>query len=145
MTARPRISIGPGFCRAAGGAKPTGYRGNACRRAACAAFCAGPAQRGGTCLGYAWGNSKWQRAQVGCGGGATQTAPSKYHDEIISLVFIHTKYGEPIVIMVFRRAMQKARCLTPPAAGREATFLPAASFHTAATLQEQYAWWLYEN
>ena len=45
--------------------------------------------------------------------GATHTAPSKYHDEIISFVFIHTKYGEPIVIMVFRRAIQKVLCLTP--------------------------------
>jgi hypothetical protein len=50
-------------------------------------------------------------AQVG---GVTHTAPSKYHDEIISLVFIHTKYGEPIVIMVFRRAIKKVLCLTPP-------------------------------
>jgi hypothetical protein len=47
-------------------------------------------------------------------GGLTHTAPSKYHDEIISLAFIRTKYGEPIAIMVFRRAMQKARCLSPP-------------------------------
>ena len=46
-------------------------------------------------------------------GGVTHTAPSKYHDGIIPLAFIHTKYGEPIVIMVFRRAMQKALCLTP--------------------------------
>ena len=46
--------------------------------------------------------------------GATHTAPSKYHDEIISLVFIHTKYGEPIVIMDFRRAIQKVLCLSPP-------------------------------
>jgi serine/threonine protein kinase len=47
-------------------------------------------------------------------GGATHTAPSKYHDEIISLAFIHTKYGEPMVTMVVRRAIQKARCLRPP-------------------------------
>jgi hypothetical protein len=47
-------------------------------------------------------------------GGATHTAPSKYHDEIISLVFIHTKDGVPIVIMVFRCAIQKALCLAPP-------------------------------
>jgi hypothetical protein len=47
-------------------------------------------------------------------GGVAHTAPSKYHDEIISLVFIHTKYGGPIVIMVFRCAMQKVLCLTPP-------------------------------
>ena len=46
--------------------------------------------------------------------GVTHTASSKYHDEIISLVFIHTKYGEPIVIMVFRRAIQKVLCLSPP-------------------------------
>jgi hypothetical protein len=51
-------------------------------------------------------------------GGVTRTAPSKYHDEIISLVFIHTKYGEPIVIMVFRCTMQKVLCLSPPAAVR---------------------------
>jgi hypothetical protein len=37
--------------------------------------------------------------------GVTQTAPGKYHDEIILLVFIHTKYGEPIVIMDFRRTI----------------------------------------
>jgi hypothetical protein len=46
----------------------------------------------------------------------THPAPREYHDEIISLVCIqtiHTKYGEPRVIMVFRRAMQKALCLTP--------------------------------
>jgi hypothetical protein len=50
-----------------------------------------------------------------CGaGGVTHPASSKYHDEIISLVFIHTKYGEPIVIMVFRRTIQKVLCLTPP-------------------------------
>jgi hypothetical protein len=48
------------------------------------------------------------------GGGVTHPAPSKYHDEIIAFVFIHTKYGEPIVIMVFRRAIQKGLCLTPP-------------------------------
>jgi hypothetical protein len=48
-------------------------------------------------------------------GGVTHTAPSKYRDEIISLVFFHTKYGEPIVIMVFRRAIQKVHCLSPPA------------------------------
>jgi hypothetical protein len=47
-------------------------------------------------------------------GGVTHTAPSKHHDEIISLVFIHTKYGEPIVIMVFRRAIQVVLCLSPP-------------------------------
>jgi hypothetical protein len=46
-------------------------------------------------------------------GGVTHPAPSKYHDEIISLVFIHTKYGEPIVIMVFRRAIQKVLCWSP--------------------------------
>jgi hypothetical protein len=55
------------------------------------------------------------------GGGVTHTAPSKYHDEIISLVFIHTKYGEPIVIMDFRRAIQKALCLTPPPGGNAET------------------------
>jgi hypothetical protein len=49
-----------------------------------------------------------------CKGGVTHIMPSKYHDEMISLVFIHTKYREPIVIMVFRRAIQKALCLTPP-------------------------------
>jgi hypothetical protein len=38
--------------------------------------------------------------RVSASRGVTHTAPSKYHDEIISLVFIHTKYGEPIVIMV---------------------------------------------
>jgi hypothetical protein len=32
---------------------------------------------------------------------------------LFSIVFIHTKYGEPIVIMVFRRAIQKVLCLTP--------------------------------
>jgi hypothetical protein len=47
-------------------------------------------------------------------GGVTVTAPSKYHDEIIPLVFIRTKYGEPIVIMDFRRTIQKALCLSPP-------------------------------
>jgi hypothetical protein len=47
-------------------------------------------------------------------GGAKHTAPRKYHDEIISLAFIHTKSGEPIVIMVFRRAVQKVLCSTPP-------------------------------
>ena len=49
-------------------------------------------------------------------GGVTHTAPSKYHDKIISLAFIHTKSGEPIhvVIMVFRRTIQKVRCLSPP-------------------------------
>jgi hypothetical protein len=52
-----------------------------------------------------------------CGWGGTHTAPRKYHDEIISLVFIHTKYGEPIVIMVFRRAIQTVLCLSPPAYG----------------------------
>jgi hypothetical protein len=45
---------------------------------------------------------------------ATHTAPSKYHDEIIPLAFIYTKYGEPIVIMGFRRAIQKVLCLIPP-------------------------------
>jgi hypothetical protein len=49
-------------------------------------------------------------------GGVTHTAPSKYHDEIIPLVFIHTKYGEPIVIIVFRCTIQKVLCLTPPRA-----------------------------
>jgi hypothetical protein len=44
-------------------------------------------------------------------GGVTHTAPSKYHDGIISLAFIHTKSGEPTVIMVFRRAIQKAPLL----------------------------------
>jgi hypothetical protein len=29
-------------------------------------------------------------------------------------MFIHTKYEEPIVIMVFRCAMQKVLCVTPP-------------------------------
>jgi hypothetical protein len=29
-------------------------------------------------------------------------------------VFIHTKYGEPIVIMVFRCTIQKLLCLSPP-------------------------------
>jgi hypothetical protein len=48
------------------------------------------------------------------GGGGTHTAPSKYHDEIVSLAFIHTKYGEPIVIMGFRCTIQKVLCLTPP-------------------------------
>jgi hypothetical protein len=48
-------------------------------------------------------------------GGVTHTAPSKYHDEIISLVFIHTKYGEPIAIMVFRCTIQKVLCLSHPA------------------------------
>jgi ankyrin repeat protein len=47
-------------------------------------------------------------------GGVTHPAPSKYHDEIIPLAFIHTKFGEPIVIMVFRRAIQKVLCLSPP-------------------------------
>ena len=51
------------------------------------------------------------------GGGVTHAAPSKYHDENVSLAFIYTKYGEPIVIMAFRRAMQKALCLTPPGMG----------------------------
>jgi hypothetical protein len=46
-------------------------------------------------------------------GGVTHTAPRKYHNEIIPLAFIHTKYGEPIVVMVFRRAIQKVLCLTP--------------------------------
>jgi hypothetical protein len=54
------------------------------------------------------------------GGEVTHTAPSKYHDEIISLAFIHTNYGEPIAIMVFRRAMQKVLCLSPPAQGANA-------------------------
>jgi hypothetical protein len=49
------------------------------------------------------------RLQVG---GVTHTASSKYHDEIIILVFIHTKYGEPIVIMVFRCTIQKVLFLT---------------------------------
>jgi hypothetical protein len=40
--------------------------------------------------------------------------------EIISLVFIHTKYGEPIVIMDFRRTMQNVLCLSPPCAVRAA-------------------------
>jgi hypothetical protein len=53
-------------------------------------------------------------------GGATHTAPSKYHDKIISLVFFHTKYGEPIVIMDFRRTIQKVLCLSPPCEGRGA-------------------------
>ena len=48
------------------------------------------------------------------GMGVTHTASSKYHDEIISFVFIHTEYGEPIVIMVFRCAILKVLCLTPP-------------------------------
>jgi hypothetical protein len=47
-------------------------------------------------------------------GGATHTAPSKYHDEIISLECIHTKYGKPIVIMVFRCTIQKVLGLSPP-------------------------------
>jgi hypothetical protein len=47
------------------------------------------------------------RIRLGTGGGVTHTTPSKYHAEIISLVFIHTKYGEPIVIMVFRCTIQK--------------------------------------
>ena len=47
-------------------------------------------------------------------GGVTHAAPRKYHDEIISLAFIHTKYGEPIAIMVFRRAILKVLCLTHP-------------------------------
>jgi hypothetical protein len=45
-----------------------------------------------------------------------RTDASKYHDEIISLAFIHTKYGEPIVIMVFRCTIQKVLCLSPPRA-----------------------------
>jgi hypothetical protein len=51
-------------------------------------------------------------------GGVTHTAPSKYHDEISWLVFIHTTYGEPIVIMVFRCTIQKVLCLSPPGAER---------------------------
>jgi hypothetical protein len=47
-------------------------------------------------------------------GGVTHPAPSKYHDENFLLAFIHTKSGEPIVIMVFRCAIQKVLCLTPP-------------------------------
>jgi hypothetical protein len=43
------------------------------------------------------------------------------------LAIIHTKSGEPIVIMVFRRAMQKVLCLTPPTqtSGRYVESLPA--------------------
>jgi hypothetical protein len=55
-----------------------------------------------------------QVALVSQPGGLTLAAPRKYHDEMIPLAFIHTKYGEPIVIMVFRRAMQQVFCLTPP-------------------------------
>jgi hypothetical protein len=47
-------------------------------------------------------------------GGDTHTAPSKYHDEFISLVFIHTKYGEPIVIMVFSARHTKSALFEPP-------------------------------
>ena len=54
------------------------------------------------------------RARPAAAGGDTHAAPSKYHDEIISLVFFHAKYGEPIVIMDFRCAIQKVLCLTPP-------------------------------
>jgi hypothetical protein len=54
------------------------------------------------------------KLRLAAGGPHTHTASSKYHDEIISLAFIHTKYGEPIVIMVFRCAIQKVLCLTPP-------------------------------
>jgi hypothetical protein len=66
--------------------------------------------------------------------GVTHTAPSKYHDEIISLVFIHTKYGESYVIMVFRCAIQKVLCLTPPplAARRRSCRGPARRVSTAA-------------
>jgi hypothetical protein len=60
-------------------------------------------------------------------GGATHTAPSKYHDEIISLVFIHTKYGEPIVIMVFRRAIP---LFEPPC--RRMTSPPVATWDSLA-------------
>jgi hypothetical protein len=63
-------------------------------------------------------------------GGVTHTAPSKYHGEIISLAFIHTKYGEPIVIMVFRRTIQKVLCLSPPPAA--AAHLPAPDLRAAA-------------
>jgi hypothetical protein len=74
---------------------------------------AGHGLRGGRCLvrqSALSGRAQYSALRAG----ATHTAPSKYHDEIISLVFVHKKYGEPIVIMVFRRAMQKVRCLTPP-------------------------------
>jgi hypothetical protein len=47
-------------------------------------------------------------------GGRGHTHRVKYHDEIISLAFIRTKYGAPIVIMVFRRAMQKVTVFDPP-------------------------------
>jgi hypothetical protein len=58
--------------------------------------------------------SGWRPASSAGQGGVTHPTPSKYHDEIILLAFIHTKYGEPIVIMVFRRAILKVLCLTPP-------------------------------
>ena len=60
-------------------------------------------------------------------GGVTHPASSKYQDEIISFAFIHTKSGEPIVIMVFRRAIQKALCLSPPSRG--ALFVVVALMH----------------
>ena len=48
--------------------------------------------------------------------GVTHTVTSKFHDEINSFVFVYTKYGDPIVIMDFRRAIKKALCgpPTPP-------------------------------
>jgi hypothetical protein len=57
-----------------------------------------------------------QTARLVQQGGAGHTAPSKYRDGIVSLVFVHTKYGEPIVVMVFRRAVQTVRCVSPPRA-----------------------------
>jgi hypothetical protein len=63
-----------------------------------------------------WNPEPLVQVRAAGGGGVTHTAPSKYHDEIISLAFIHTKSGEPIVIMVFRRTIQKVLCLSPPRA-----------------------------
>jgi hypothetical protein len=65
-----------------------------------------PAARHGDC------ENAFPSSEVG--GGATHTASSKYHDEIIAFVFMHTKYGEPIVIMVFRCTIQTVLCLSPP-------------------------------
>jgi hypothetical protein len=58
-------------------------------------------------------------------GGATHAAPSKHHDENISFAFFHTKYGERIVIMVFRRAILKVLCLSPPGLAPSALFVTA--------------------
>jgi hypothetical protein len=67
-----------------------------------------------------------ERAGARPAGGVTHTASSKYHDGNISLGFIHTKHGEPLVIMDFRLAIQKVLCLSPPRPAARTIFVGGA-------------------